>query len=388
MTLRLSPSRLLGLLRKELIQIARDRSVVALAFGLPLLLILMYGYGISMDIDHIPAALLLEEKTPAAMTVRTHFLANRYFDTVLVKNKAEAERLLSERRVEIVVRIPMGFSRDLAQGKGHAALTIYGVDAQSALMFRSYAQGVLSDALRSLSASASAASGGTPAVSVTSRLWFNEANTSTWYLVPGILVMVLALTGSLISSMVIVREHERGTMASVYATPASAFEVLLSKLIPYGVLAMSGFFFCFGLAQLLFRVPVRGSTGMLLATAFLYALWSCALGLFFSAKMKSQFLAIEAAVLVSFMPTMMLSGFLFDLKSIPVWIAAIGRILPPSFAIENFRICYLSGGNETLLWRNLAVLALWSSLVLFGTLRALQKRALPMKLPEKKGGAS
>ena len=226
-----------------------------------------------------------------------------------------------------------------------------------------------------------------PAVTIVPRTWFNDEANSRWYLVPGLLVIVSAVSASLMGSIVIAREWERGTLTSLFATPASSLEILLSKWTAYSFIAYCGFLLCLILAFLLFNEPLRGSLWVLLGTGFLFIGWAAALGLFVSAKTKSQFLATEAAVLASFMPTMMLSGFIFDLRSVPVWIEVVGRLLPPTYAVETFRICFLSGGQSVTLAVNALVIALWTAGLFAGALTVLGKSPLEAKHSPKKAAS-
>lgn len=224
-------------------------------------------------------------------------------------------------------------------------------------------------------------------MTIVPRTWFNDEANSRWYLVPGLLVIVSAVSASLMGSIVIAREWERGTLTSLFATPASSLEILLSKWTAYSFIAYCGFLLCLILAFLLFNEPLRGSLWILLGTGFLFIGWAAALGLFVSAKTKSQFLATEAAVLASFMPTMMLSGFIFDLRSVPVWIEVVGRLLPPTYAVETFRICFLSGGQPVTLAVNALVIALWTAGLFAGALKVLGKSPLEAKHSPKKAAS-
>ena len=367
--------RFAALLAKEVLQILRDRSVLAMGFGLPVVLMLIFGYGVSMDLDRVPAALLLGEQTPEARLVARKITASRYFAAVPVATRQEAERLLSRRDVELVVDIRQGFARDVARGRGEVGLTLYGVDAQTATAVRAYVNGAVALAVREMAAGTSGGGeSGPPAVTLVQRMWFNDANTSGWYLVPGILVLVLAIAGGFLASLVIAREHERGTWDSLMVTPVTAPEILLSKFLPYFVISLGGYVLCLVLGVRMFAIPLRGSLVMLAVTAIAYACWSVVLGLFLSAKLRSQFLANEVVIVANFLPTMMLSGFLFDLRSVPQWIAAVGYMLPPTYALQSFRICFLSGGSADVLARNLAVILTWSAVVAAATLVCLRRK--------------
>ena len=305
-----------------------------------------------------------------------------------MQGRPQAEALLEKRDIEFILEIPNGFERALTSGRGQVQLTIYGVDSNSAVIFRNYAAGILAQTAAKMilegRISSSVQNADLPAVTIVPRTWFNDEANSRWYLVPGLLVIVSAVSASLMGSIVIAREWERGTLTSLFATPASSLEILLSKWTAYSFIAYCGFLLCLILAFLLFNEPLRGSLWVLLGTGFLFIGWAAALGLFVSAKTKSQFLATEAAVLASFMPTMMLSGFIFDLRSVPVWIEVVGRLLPPTYAVETFRICFLSGGQPVTLAVNALVIALWTAGLFAGALKVLGKSPLEAKHSPKK----
>ena len=212
-----------------------------------------------------------------------------------------------------------------------------------------------------------------PSVALSTRTWFNEANTSSWYLVPGLLVVTMTLVGSFLTSLVVAREWERGTIESLYTTPIRPWETAVAKIVPNYVVALAGALLALCVGLVAFDIPVNGSVGWLLATLFLYQLLAVLFGLFLSAATKRQFLALQYAVIGSFLPAMMLSGFLFDLRSVPDWISVVGHLLPPTYAIESVKICFLSGGCEDILAQNLAIIALWCVFFYVLSLRFLRK---------------
>lgn len=372
MKMRFSMRRFWALVCKECLQIRRDCSVLVIGLGLPIVMLFVYGFGVSMDMRSVPVAIVLGERTPAAMELTQALQGNPFFQATVTYSRPQAERWMQERSIEAMVDIPAGFARDAAQGKAQAAVTVYGVDSNSALLFRNYLQGVLANVLaKKATQQQNAAATFAPIVDLNGRYWFNEAGISTWYLVPGIVVLVISVAGSFMGGLVIAREAERGTLHALFVSSASGWEVLLSKFAVYSVLVFAGFLICFVSALWVFSVPVRGSLLFLFTTALLYGAWAVALGLFVSAKTRNQFLAIEAAILLSFLPTLMLSGFLFDLRSVPWWIEVIGRLMPPTYAIESFRICFLSGGSAEKILLDLAILSVWTLGLLLGAWKLL-----------------
>lgn len=370
--------RLLAVILKECTQIERDPSILLIGLFLPIFLLMLFGYGLSMDVKGVPVAIVTEDPSPLTTRITDRFFASDYFAAQKVESRIEAEALLRNREVDAVLHFPSDFTRHILAGEGAAGLTIHGVDANQATMIRTYVSATIANHLQSdpkLAASASATTGAAsaPAVALSTRAWFNEANTSSWYLVPGLLVVTMTLVGSFLTSLVVAREWERGTIESLYTTPIRPWETAVAKIIPNYVVALAGALLALCVGLVAFDIPVNGSVGWLLATLFLYQLLAVLFGLFLSSATKRQFLALQYAVIGSFLPAMMLSGFLFDLRSVPDWISVVGHLLPPTYAIESVKICFLSGGCVDILAQNLLIIALWCVFFFVLSLRFLRK---------------
>ena len=188
------------------------------------------------------------------------------------------------------------------------------------------------------------------------RVWFNDANTSSWFFVPGILMLVLTISGVFLTAMVMAREWERGTFESLFVTPVRILEVILAKVIPYFTVAMVGMLLCLVAGRLCYDLPMRGSLGLILGESMLYLVIALSLGLVISAITKNQYLACQVALLVSFLPTVMLSGFLFDLHSEPLVIQVISRFLPTTYYLELMKSLFLAGNYWPLILENTAIL--------------------------------
>lgn len=368
--------RLLAVILKECTQIERDPSILLIGLFLPIFLLMLFGYGLSMDVKGVPVAIVTEDPSPMTTRITDRFFASDYFAAQKVESRIEAEALLRNREVDAVLHFPSDFTRRVLAGEGAAGLTIHGVDANQATMIRTYVSATIASHLQSdpkLAASATANASSAPAVALSTRAWFNEANTSSWYLVPGLLVVTMTLVGSFLTSLVVAREWERGTIESLYTTPIRPWETAVAKIIPNYVVALAGALLALCVGLIAFDIPVNGSVGWLLATLFLYQLLAVLFGLFLSSATKRQFLALQYAVIGSFLPAMMLSGFLFDLRSVPDWISVVGHLLPPTYAIESVKICFLSGGCVDILAQNLLIIALWCVFFFVLSLRFLRK---------------
>lgn len=348
--------RLVALTRKELRQLLRDRSNLAIGVILPIVLILIFGYGLSLDIRNTPLAIVLEDSSPAARGVAAKLAGSSYFSTVQVASIREAEDLMRQRTVDGILRIPVDFSRRLEQGDGRVQLLLHGADANSAATLGRYVNGALRvwHEQRVDRLGGERAQGG---VRIVERMWFNAANSSTWYLVPGLIALIITLVGAFLTSLVVAREWERGTLESLFVTPVRSAEILLAKIIPYFLVGLLGLSMCLVSARLLFRVPIQGSLVLLLFSSMLYLFVTLGIGLLISARTRNQFLASQVAILSSFLPALMLSGFLFDLRNVPTFIRLVGSILPATYFMELVKTLFLAGDNWHLALKNLLILA-------------------------------
>ncbi|WP_035881673.1 ABC transporter permease [Cupriavidus metallidurans] len=365
--------RVTALLRKEVRQMLRDKSNLAVGLLLPVMLILLFGYGLSLDVQNAPVAVVLEDSSPAARDVTAGLQGSRYLAPTWVHDMAQAEALMRAGQVDGIVRIPSDFSRQLASGNARIQLLLNGADSTSAASIEGYVGGAIGSwAQRQMDrAGGRGANGGN--VAVVQRMWFNEAGNSTWYLVPGLLVLVLSLIGAFLTSLLIAREWERGTLESLFVTPVRPLELVLAKLVPYLVIGAINVVTCLLAARFLFEVPIRGSLWVILVASMLYLVVSLLLGLLISGVARSQFKASQMALLTSFMPAMMLSGFVFDLRNVPVVIQAVGQVLPATHFMSLVKTLFLAGDNWPQILRNCTILLLYAVVLTFGTLRTLRK---------------
>jgi ABC-2 type transport system permease protein len=276
------------------------------------------------------------------------------------------------RKVDGIVRIRPDFSRSLAFGNAEVQVLVHGVDANHARIIQSYAQGAISQWLARRNAQGRNFTIG-PVV-VQSRLWFNEANESRYFLVPGLIVLIMTLIGALLTSLVMAREWERGTLEALFVTPVRSDEILLGKTVPYFVLGLVGLVLCLLAAQFLFYVPFRGSLIVLTAASMLYLLVALGIGLAISSAVKSQFVASQITILVTFLPAVMLSGFLFDLRSMPALVRFMTYILPARYYVALLQTIFLAGDIWPVILPNMAVLALMAGALTVLTRRVTQKR--------------
>jgi ABC-2 type transport system permease protein len=365
--------RVWSLVRKETHQIIRDPSSIAIGVVLPVILILLFGYGISLDLTNVPVAVVLEDLSPDATEVAAGFELSPYFNALRLTSMAEAQKLMLARRVDAIVRIRPDFTRRLSLGDAEVQLLIHGTDANTARIIQAYADGAIAQWSARRAAEGKASSEGP--VIVRDRLWFNAANDSHYFLVPGLIVLVMTLIGALLTAMVMAREWERGTLESLFVTPVQIDEILLGKTIPYFALGMVGLSLCLVAAKFMFQVPLRGSIWVLAGASMLYLLVALGVGLLISTATKSQFVASQVTVLVSFLPAFMLSGFLFDLRSVPALVRAITTILPARYYVAILQTAFLAGDVWSVIVPNTAVLAVMAVVVLL-LARAITRKKL------------
>jgi ABC-2 type transport system permease protein len=362
-----------ALLRKEVRQLLRDRSNLAVGLVLPAFLILLFGYGLSFDVTDAPVAVVMEDSSPTARDVLSGLQGSAYISPVQAPGMGEAVRLMRAGDVIAIVRVPVDFSTHLAAGDARIQLLLNGVDSNTA----SAVNGYIAGAIGTWAQRQADRAGGPPAgggVVVEQRMWFNEAGESTWYLVPGLVVLIMTLMGAFLTSMLVAREWERGTLEALFVTPVRPLELVLAKLVPYFVVGAIDLVMCLLAARFLFHVPMRGSLLVIVATSLLYLLVSLALGLFISGATRNQFQASQVALLTSFMPAMMLSGFVFDLRNVPVVVQGISHVLPATHFMGLIKSLFLAGTQWDMVLRASAILALYAIVLVFATRRTLRKR--------------
>jgi len=373
-------TRLTALVRKEFRQLLRDASNMAIGIALPIVLILIFGYGLSLDVKNAPIAIVMEDSSPTAQDTVAGFSLSPSFAPIPVASMHDAEALMRDRRADAIVRIPATFTRDIAAGSAAVQVIVHGAEANRAAIILNYANGALQQwnarrAERLGSAARADALPANGAVRIEQRMWYNSANTSTWYLVPGLIVLIMTLVGAFLTALVMAREWERGTLEALFVTPVRPIEILLAKVIPYFCVGMMGLFLCLAAARFLFKVPMEGSLLVIIVASMLYLLVAVGMGLLISSATKNQFLASQLALVSSFMPSLMLSGFLFDLRNVPLAVQAVGRILPATYFMELVKTLFLAGNVWPLILRNCAILAAYAVLLL-GIARAVTRKRL------------
>ena len=371
--------RIVGLVRKESLQIVRDPSSYLIAVLLPLLLLVIFGTGVTLDLRRVPIGMVVEQTSPEADSLVSSFRNSRFFTVVLARHRAEVQDDLVSGRLKGVVVLAADFADRLGRGEtAPVQVIVDGSDPNTAGLVQNYVQGVWQNWLQQESVSASGLAVrplAAPLIAAETRFWFNPEINSRNFLIPGSVAIIMTLIGTLLTALVVAREWERGTMEALMATPVGVAEFLLGKLIPYFVLGMTAMGLSVGSAVLFFDVPFRGSVGMLLLVSSAFLLAMLPLGLLISTATKNQFAASQAALIAAFLPAFELSGFIFEIDSMPLPIRTFTRILPARYFVSSLQTLFLSGDVAAVLVPD--TLALLS---IAGVLLVLLVRATRMRL--------
>ncbi|HEB78199.1 MAG TPA: ABC transporter permease [Methylothermaceae bacterium] len=365
--------RLVALIRKEFIQIIRDPSSIIIAFVLPLILLLLFGYGVSLDAKHLPLALVVEEADAATQSFISSFYHSEYFIPVPVSDMAKAESLLLTGEVKAIVHLRQHFTSRLKSHRGAPIqLIVNGIDANSARLMQGYVTATWirwlerHGQLKRLEPRL--------IVDIEPRIWFNAEVESRNFLVPGLIAVIMTLIGALLTSMVVAREWERGTMEALLSTPVSMKQILLSKVITYFLLGTGGLVISVTMALWLFQVPLRGSFWLLGLASFIFLLVALGMGLLISTATRNQFVAGQIAIIVTFLPAMILSGFIFEIHSMPEFIQLLTLLVPARYYVAILQTVFLVGDIWPIITTNLLALTIMTALLFGRTWQISRKR--------------
>jgi ABC-2 type transport system permease protein len=346
MTLR----RTLALARKEVVQLRRDPRSLTLAFLIPPLLILFFGYAIRFDVDDIALAVHDADRTQTSTRLVDAFVASGYFRVAeRLDRYPDATAVLQTGRARAVLAIPPGFTRDLAAG-GPAALQLLvdGTDANTATIAIGYARGIVS------AFSAAATLRGREVrlpLLPASRVWYNPSLESRNMVVPGLVAVITSILAALLTALTIAREWERGTMEQLVSTPVTRAEIVVGKLLPYLVIGVFDVLLAVAIGTTLFGVPFRGSLLLLVVMTIVFLLSALGFGMFLSAALKSQVLATQFAMVATYIPALLLSGFIFAIANMPRALQLATYLFPARYYVTITKAIFLKGVGLEVLWR-------------------------------------
>ncbi len=368
-------TRLRGLLRKEILQVVRDPSSLLIAFLLPVVLLAVNGYGVSLDARHMRLAVVMQAPAEDTRELIQALAASPYLAPVAAASTAQGEQLLLAGEVRGVLVLREDFSARLMRPlrwPARAQLLANATDPNTARILEGYVQGALAAWAGGRAQEKRVPLPG--GISLEHRYWFNPELRSADFIVPGMVAFVMSMVGTLLTALVVAREWERGTMESMLASPARMGEMIAARLICYYGLGMLGMVVSVLMAIEVFAVPFRGSLLVLGAAASLFLLFALALGLFISTLARSQFVAAQVAFLTTMLPALMLSGMLFDIASMPPWLQALTHVFPVRYLVSILQTIFLAGTVWALILPNLAALAIAAAVAVAATMAVTRRR--------------
>ena len=351
--------------RKELRQIVRDRRTLFILLFIPAFFLLLFGYALNFDIRHIRLAVEDHDRTIASRRLISAFTNSGYFDFVAApRSGREIERLMNLNEIRAALVIPDGLGRNLRTGQvTPVQVLINGDNANTATTVMAYALTIIRSVSAELTASITQRPV-VPMVTVVPRVWYNPELRSALFLVPGLIAYIAMITAVVSTALSVVREKERGTMEQVRMSPIGPLPYVVGKSLPYFIISLISAFLVIGASMALFGLPMRGSWLTLLLAISLFLVGALGLGLLVSTLADSQQVAFQVALLISFLPTLMLSGFIFPISSMPSAVQVITRVVPARYFLTALRAIVLKGSSIDVFWRDLMALAIFAVAVL------------------------
>lgn len=372
--------RVLAVTNKEFIQIKRDPRSLGLALGIPIFLLFIFGYGLSLDIDHVRTAVWNQDNSQFSRDFLLNFKNSKYFKiTHYTNNYRDIERMINSGDILMALVIPKDFSHYLRSGQvAPLQLIIDGSDANTANICRGYVQSIVSKYNINLLTNIFAQHGHRPPLSLDarSRIWYNSGLTSTWFIVPGVIAMIIMIIAALLTSTCIAREWERGTMEQLISTPIKAPELIIGKFIPYFVIGFFDLSVGVFMGQFLFGVPFRGSYFLLVILSALFLTGALSQGILISVVARTQLMASQLASLTTLIPTVLLSGFIYPIFNMPKALQLVTFFIPARYYIIILRSLFLKGSGILIMWDEALLLLLFAVLMFGIAIKKFKKKVI------------
>ncbi len=372
--------RLRAIARKEMLHVIRDPRSLASAVAIPLMMLVIFGYALSLDVDRIPTIVYNLDRSPQSLDLIRDFRGSRYFNIVEeVHSYRPIEQSMDSRRALLGIVIPPDYTRNLLSGSGEAQvqLLLDGSDSNTAAIAQGYAEGVVQQHAATVRGDAqNMVAGWVPAVGVSAeaRVWYNPDMLSRNFIVPGLIAVIMMIITGNLSSLTIAREWENGTMEQLLSTPVRPSELALGKLAAYFVVGLVDMVICMFVGVYLFGVPFEGSLTLLTVASFIFLFGSLCTGILVSASTRSQLMAYQMGTLVSFLPGFLLSGFIYSISSMPRLIQVISLLVPARYFIEITKGIFLKGIGLEILWSNMLLLIGYGAFMFFFAVRKLRQK--------------
>ncbi|MGD0774076.1 MAG: ABC transporter permease [Candidatus Solibacter sp.] len=364
---------------KELHHITRDARSLGLALLLPVLMLLLFGFALSLDVDHIPTMIYDQDQTPESRALIRQFEGSKFFEIRgMVGDYTAIERAIDRSRILMGVVIPRDYSRQLGAGReAQVQILLDGSDSNTASIALGYAESLVSSYsldLRTAALNRRAGERLTPPVEARLRVWYNSSLESKNYVVPGLIAVILQIIAALLTSLTIAREWEMGTMEQILSTPLRPAEMVLGKMFAYFLVGLADATIAVLVGVFVFEVPFRGSVALLVVSTCVFLFGALFWGIFISAAARTQVAAYQMGILSSFLPAFLLSGFVYSIESMPWEIQAITRIVPARYVVTILKGIFLKGVGLSVLWGELGFLALYALIVFLLATRKLNQK--------------
>jgi len=375
----MSFTRFLAVAKKEMVQVLRDSRSLIIVLIMPIVLVLLFGYGVNLDLKHLPIYVYDRDGSQQSQDLLKRFQASDYFEIArVVNNYPDLTRAIDDGRAKMGVVIPWDFSQRLSDGRpAQVQALVDGTDDNTANVLIGYAQAVIQGYSSDIQLDWLRNRGQIPQpapVIVETRTWYNEDLESSAFIVPGVLALVMSVIGAFLTSLTIAREWERGTMEQLISTPVTPLEIMVGKLVPYFAIGMIDVIVCALIALYWFHVPFRGSFLTLLVSSAMFMIVVLSMGFFLSVIAKNQLAASQLALLTTFLPAFLLSGFLYSIEQMPVVLQWITRILPARYYVSVLKKIFLKGSPAALLYADLVPLAIFAFVLALLATHSFHKR--------------
>jgi ABC-2 type transport system permease protein len=372
-------TRTLAMAHKELIQIRRDTRSLIIILIMPVILVLLFGYGVSLDLKHVPVYVFDREGSQQSQDLLKRFQATQYFNLVrTVDNYPALVAAIDSGQAKLGLVLPPDFSQQLENGGPVSVQALVdATDDNAANVIFSYCQGIVAGFSQDVQLAFLRRRGqgnAQPPLIVETRTWYNEDLESKAFIVPGVLALVMSVIGAFLTSLTIAREWERGTMEQLISTPVTPIEIMVGKLAPYFIIGMFDMAVVAGLAIFWFRVPFRGETLTLFFASALFLVAVLCLGFFISVVARNQLAASQMSLIATFLPAFLLSGFLFSIEQMPRAIQLITRILPARYYVSALKKIFLKGTPALLLYTEMVPLAIFALVLVILATHIFHKR--------------
>ncbi|MBA3957602.1 MAG: ABC transporter permease [Parachlamydiaceae bacterium] len=366
--------RLKALIIKEFYQAVRDPSSILICVVLPLILLFLYGFGVSLDMNHLRIGLVLEDSSPDAQSFAKALTDSRFFDVTIARHRNAFQEDIVKGTIRGIVVIPAYFSEFRKRQDMIAPIQVIadGSEPNTANFVQNYVQAAWANWLQQEAISSDLK--GLSLINLQTRFWYNEQLESRFFLIPGSMAITMTLIGTLLTALVVAREWERGTMEALMATPVTIFELLVGKLVPYFLLGMGSMFLTTLFAILVYHIPLRGSIIVLAIVTGVFLISALSVGLLISTLTRNQFVAAQAAIVAAFLPGFILSGFLFEISSMPLPIRMLTYLIPARYFVSCLQTIFLVGNIWPLILFNLLYMLVFGIVLFAITARKTAKR--------------